>query len=358
MDSLLQTETILELLDRPAFLVKSGKIAARNQTAKNRQIPHGEDIANMIADDNTDYAAFTGGLLHMTVWIGMISCRATVTKFADGDLFLLDRDFESAQLQALALAAQQLRTPLSNVICITDDLLPELAGIPGKNLQEHIMQINRGLFQMQRIINNMADAQRFAATPEPILEMTDFTGFFREIVDGIIPVAEHGSIHLVYSDQPKRIIGLADRDLLQRAAHNMLSNALKFSEKGSSIEVSLQCTKKRLCFSVQDHGSGIPPHAQGFLFSRYQREPGIEDSRFGLGLGMTIIQGAAATHGGTVLVEQLNDGTRVTLSIRLTKDNTFHLRSPQIRISDYAGGRNKALLEFSETLPASAYNDF
>ena len=86
------------------------------------------------------------------------------------------------------------------------------------------------------------------------------------------------------------------------------------------------------------------------------REPAIEDSRFGLGLGLTMIRTAASIHGGTVLLEQ-HEGTRVAMTIAIRKQAPGPLRSPKLRIGDYAGGRDLGLLEFSETLPVSSYEE-
>ena len=86
------------------------------------------------------------------------------------------------------------------------------------------------------------------------------------------------------------------------------------------------------------------------------REPAIEDSRFGLGLGMTLIRSVAADHGGTVLLEQ-SQGTRVAMTIAIRKEASGTLRTPKLRIGDYAGGRDLGLLEFSDSLPTSAYEE-
>ena len=100
----------------------------------------------------------------------------------------------------------------------------------------------------------------------------------------------------------------------------------------------------------------IADHVQGSLFHRYMREPAIEDSRFGLGLGMTLVRSAAAIHGGTVLLEQ-KDGTQVAMTIAIRKQPPGSLRSPKLRIGDYTGGRDIGLLEFSDSLPVHSYEE-
>ena len=106
---------------------------------------------------------------------------------------------------------------------------------------------------------------------------------------------------------------------------------------------------------IQDSGSGIPDAIRGNLHSRYQRQPGIEDGRFGIGLGMVLIRSAATIHGGTVLVDQpQGGGTRITMTIAIRSNSSGNLRSNVLRV-DYSGERDHGLMELSETLPAFLY---
>ena len=90
------------------------------------------------------------------------------------------------------------------------------------------------------------------------------------------------------------------------------------------------------------------------MFQRYLRQPGIEDGRFGMGLGMVLIRSAAARHGGTVLIDQPNGtGTRVSMTITISQD-TASLRSPVLRV-DYSGEQDHGLVELADCLPLDAY---
>ena len=83
----------------------------------------------------------------------------------------------------------------------------------------------------------------------------------------------------------------------------------------------------------------------------------IEDPRYGMGLGMAIIKSAACNHGGTVLIEKSNDGMiRITMSIALKKSSSVEVRTPII-IPDIYGGQSQALIELSDVLSASMYEN-
>lgn len=344
-------QNLLEMIDRPAFIVRDGIISDCNEMAKHRQIPLGVSVAELMPTGCHAYKEYHGGILYLTLQIGWIQCGATVVRQENGDVFLMDRDADQSQLQALALAAQQLRVPLSNVMTVADLLFPELQD---HTLKEKASQMSRSLFQLMRLISNMADAERYTGLDAPSFENTELGSFFREILEKADTSLETAKVRVQFTCPETPIFTMIDRERMERAVYNLLSNAVKFSEPGSCVDVKLTSKGKLATLTVEDQGSGIANHVQGSLFHRYMREPAIEDSRFGLGLGMTLVRSVAAAHGGTVLLEQTG-GTRVAMTMAIRKEVPGTLHSPMLRIGDYAGGRDLCLLEFSESLPTAAY---
>ena len=345
------TQNLLEMIDRPAFTVCDGLITYCNQMAKNRQILPGTPVADFIPAESDAYHNYTDGILYLTLQLGWIPCGATVVRQDGQDVFLLDRDTDQAQLQALSLAAQQLRVPLSNVMTIADLMFPELKE---KEQIEQAAQMRHALFQLMRQISNMADAERYTGLNTANYETTELCSFLREIFEKAGSALKDTNVSIQLTCPPAPVFTIADRECLGRAVYNLISNAVKFSKPGSSVTGKLTVNGKMACLTVEDHGDGIAAHVQGSLFHRYMREPAIEDSRFGLGLGMTLIRSAAAMHGGTVLLEQ-KDCTRVAMTIAIRKQVPGTLCSPKLRIGEYTGDRDQGLLEFSESLPSHSY---
>ena len=100
----------------------------------------------------------------------------------------------------------------------------------------------------------------------------------------------------------------------------------------------------------------MDPAIRSGIHSRYLRQPGIEDGRYGIGLGMVLIRAAALAHGGTVLMEHPADsGTRITMTLEIRQTSTGYMRSP-ILMPDYGAERDHGLIEFSQFLPADLYD--
>ena len=256
----------------------------------------------------------------------------------------------------MALAAQELRQPLTSIMTVADRLFPLAEEESDPELQDQVSRINRGLFQMLRIISNMSDAYRYSQNLSTNQKTRNICGLLDEIFQSAVPLVAHTGTQLNYTGLQESIYCLVDAEKLERAVSNILSNALKFSPKGSVIDAKLTRKGNMLYLTVQDTGTGIPQRMRSNVYSQFRREPGIEDSRFGIGLGMVLIRSAAAAHGGTVLIQQHpEEGTKFTMTISIRQNSDHFLRSNSVLHADYAGERDHNLLEFSDSLPADLY---
>lgn len=346
------TISLLELIERPAFCVRDGAVVQANQAARQKLLTPGMGIADLLKSNYDAYRDFSGGSLSLIVTVADAACKAQVIHTNDCDIFVLDS--ENSELRAIALAAQQLRSPLNSVMTVAD-LIPSEEALNPK----HLGQLQRGLHRLHRIVCNMSDSYRYQQNNAARLETTDITSVFDECMEAISTHLSACGIQLKYTGLSQIVLGLADREMLERAVYNLISNAVKFMPESSTLEAKLTQNGSMLYFTVQDQGQDFTPEKQTGIFSRYLREPGVEDSRHGLGLGMELVRAAAANHGGTVLVDHPSTlGTRVTMTLSVIRSSESMVRSSiQLPVSNYAGDRDRGLLELSEVLPADVYQN-
>jgi signal transduction histidine kinase len=199
----------------------------------------------------------------------------------------------------------------------------------------------------------MSDAAQWSQ--RSAMEIREIGSIFSEIFEKAGAFSESAGITISFDPLTESVYTLVDREQLERATLNILSNAMKFTPAGSCIHASLTRWGKFLRLTVRDLGSGIADDVRSTLFSRYLRHGGIEDRRFGLGLGMVLIQSAAAAHGGTILIDHpAGGGTRVTMTLAIRQTAASQLRSPLL-MPDYAGYWDHTLLELSDCLPHELY---
>ncbi len=341
---------LLEWMNRPAFYVCEGIIRCVNQSARSRMISEGSAVAPMLGEFLSDYQKFTGGSLTLSLTLGPTNCLASVERIGEGDLFVLSPDSEEEDTRALALAAQQLRIPLNQAMNSADQLMAN-GSSSGPDAEQSFSSINHSLYQMLRIVLNMSDAYQRTS---PRMEIQDIPAVIHEVFSKCIALCQVAGVTLQFKNISQSVYALADSTLLERAVYNLISNALKHTAPGQTIDASLTRRGLRLYLTVLNPGTDHSLPVQVGSFSRFLREPGIEDSRNGLGLGMRLVQSAATAHGGTVLMEPQKDGgMKVTMSMTISqKTDTLH--APRMRI-DYAGERNHALIELADLLPSRLY---
>ena len=338
---------ILELVPQPGFHVRDGKILQVNQAAQVLLLSPGQAIAPLLKTGREEYAAFSGGQLYLTLELAGQIRSATVTRMGDCNLFLLESDAEQEDFRSMELVSMELRNPLMTVITNARQLLEETEN------RETAARLNRGLAQLLRLTSNLSDVGRYREVS--CMETRDICSLVEELLEKSRTLMDGNAVHLSWELPREAIPCLFDPEQVERAVWNLVSNAAKFLPKEGTIQVKLTRHSQRLHLTVADSGSGIAEQIRSTVFQRYLRQPGIEDSRYGLGLGMVIVRTTAANHGGTVLIEPNGaSGTRVTmtLAIRQGADNT--LRSPILR-PDYSGGWDHGLMELSDCLPAGKY---
>lgn len=345
MDTFTSGDSLLVLIDQPAFFMKDDRIIQVNDAALNRQINVGDPLSKFMHRIPQVYRDFQDGSLFMNLRVGDSLCPTCVTRQKTGDLFVVDIHTDKTS-RALALAARQLRHSLNTVYAVLDD-------VP---LKQRPPELNQALAQMHRQLCNMSDMMRFDTPQSARLTATNLTSVFTETMEKCQHLLEKTKHRLVFS-ATETVYGMADRDMIERALWNILSNSVKFSTQGGFLNATLSRSGNLLRISVHDTGDGIRSEILQQVYSRYLREPSIEDSRFGLGLGLAIVSTIAGLHGGTVLIDHPDGkGARVTMTLTIRPCPDHLLRSPVTpMMADYCGGFDHGLLELSDVLPAEMY---
>lgn len=339
----------------PAFYAENGIVTLANQASQALLITPGTQVSDLIYTGREEYEAFTGGYLYLTMQIQDQLYSAAVTEEDGAQLFVTQNIADDGSLQAFSLAAKELRSPLAGVMLATQRLLEKLPEDCDPKTRQQAAYINQNLYRMLRIIGNMSDAGRFANFLDVHMEQADVSAVLKELLESIQCTCAESGLNFRFTCPEEPIYGPIDREKLERGVYNLVSNALKYAEKPSCVEVSVSRKANRLAITVKDSGNGIPAAIRNTMYQRYRRSPGIEDAGQGIGLGMVLARSAASIHGGTLLMEAPpGQGAKITMTISLAPKE-LELRSPVMRI-DYTGEYNHCLVELADCLPGEQYS--
>ena len=141
--------------------------------------------------------------------------------------------------------------------------------------------------------------------------------FWTAVVRDAVSAAEIGQDDVrLETDVPHTLPHVrGDRERLRQLLDNLLSNALKYSDAGGTVEVAARAANGRVHVTVLDRGPGIPYEQQRLIFEKFGRASG-RDAKPGTGLGLFIARSFAEAHGGTLAVDSRpGEGATFTLTL-------------------------------------------
>ncbi|MFJ4876238.1 ATP-binding protein [Streptomyces sp. NPDC088745] len=202
----------------------------------------------------------------------------------------------------LAAVSHDLRTPLASIKAAVTSLRSDDVSWSDDDEAELLAGIEEGADRLDHLVGNLLDMSRLqTGTVTPLIRVTD--------LDEVIPMALVGvpddSVQL---DIPETLPMVAvDRGLLERAAANIVENAVKYSPPGVPVAVAASALGDRVEVRVTDRGPGVPDDSKGRIFEPFQRY-GDAPRGAGVGLGLAVARGFVEAMGGTLTAEDTPGG--------------------------------------------------
>jgi signal transduction histidine kinase len=228
--------------------------------------------------------------------------ESTMSRERERDLMKQLREADSMKSEFVSMLAHELKGPMTTVMGFSHTLQEQGNDLPD-NQRAHILGIiNREVSRLSRLVNDLLDVSRMeAGTLRYELEPIDV----REIVDSILQVhtslrAGHSIEVEIPADLPK-VVG--DRDRVRQILINLLTNATRYSQDGTTVTVSGRAEDGKVVFGVADEGVGIGPEDQERVFSKFAQIPRPGWTKKGTGLGLYITKGIVEAHGGRIWID-------------------------------------------------------
>lgn len=230
---------------------------------------------------------------------------------------------EAAQVRAMAemtrlkddflsVVAHDVRTPLTTILLNAELLEQTMDG--GSPNARRAGSLRTEALRLKQLVEDYLDVVRADEARAARREPADLVALVREAIDGM-----GEDVGRVSVGGDASVGGGYDGPRIHQLTQNLVSNALKYSEPGDPVEVTVRADGADAIIDVTDHGIGIPDDDQAMLFERFHRGQNTDDRRYGgLGLGLYICKQIAEEHGGSVSVtSRLGEGS--TFSVRLRR---------------------------------------
>ncbi|MEY4745898.1 MAG: Two-component sensor histidine kinase, phosphate sensing [Cyanobacteriota bacterium] len=207
--------------------------------------------------------------------------------------------------------AHELKTPLTALLLVGDSLAAQVNSQNARLVE----RLQRELLRLQELVGDLLELSRLENTLPGTASramVVDLPQLVEQVWAGVRPLADQRQIALeLVAPAHLRLSG--DNSRLHRALLNLFDNALRYSPDGGVVRVSLDRRGEWCQLSVADQGPGLSEEDLAHLFERFYRgDPSrARSNRIGSGLGLSIVQQIAVTHGGRIQASNQAEGGAV-----------------------------------------------
>jgi signal transduction histidine kinase len=216
--------------------------------------------------------------------------------------------------QTIHFVTHEMRTPLT-AIQGSSELMGRYA-LPEEKRKQIVELINAESKRLGRMIEMFLSVERLSAGQVDLKKETFSAG---ELMAGCaaraLPLAERKQIRILTEAAAEDIVLTGDRELMEYAFYNLLTNAIKYSPARTQVTLAAVRKRDHACISVEDQGIGMDHKEVKKIFQKFYRTRRAEQSgEAGTGIGLSIVEQIVIQHSGTIeVMSHPGEGSRFTM---------------------------------------------
>ncbi|MCY7345968.1 MAG: response regulator [Pyrinomonadaceae bacterium] len=234
-----------------------------------------------------------------------------------------------------AVVSHELRSPLNAILGWSKILLTR--EVDETTRQNALETIERSARSQAKLIDDLVDSARVASGKLRLeLRPINLYEIIKTVYFAQRPTADARKVNLEFKTDTEDIQVFGDSIRLQQIFTNLLTNSLKFTPEGGSIEITAQTGENDVKISVEDSGQGISAETLPNIFQQFQQgDNRTPRSQTGLGLGLSIVKILAEKHSGKIAAESagIGLGSKFTVTLPLCGSKIDAIGEPEKRIT-------------------------
>ncbi len=199
----------------------------------------------------------------------------------------------------VATVSHEIKTPVTSANMAIHLLLENNLGPLNEDQSEMLETAKSDLGRLQRILDHLLEIARLEHSATISKTTVIANEIIARVAEGHAMKAQEKDINLIVNINPDVISFKADHKALEVALSNYVSNALKYNEPSSTVEIYAIPIDGMIRLGVKDQGRGIPPEDLGKIFDKFYRST-HQRAEAGVGLGLSIVKDIALSHNGFV----------------------------------------------------------
>ena len=225
---------------------------------------------------------------------------------------------ESLRRDFIANVSHELKTPMTVISGFTDGILD--GTIPKEQERRYLEVISSETKRLSRLVRNMLEMSRIqSTTAEALLRgQFDISEIIRVTLLGLGGKIEAKRLDVDPELPEEPIMTRGEKDSITQVVYNLIDNAVKFAEEGSTLRVSLWKQGAKAYVSVENKGETIPADEMPLIFDRFHKtDRSRSENRDGTGLGLYIVKTILDNHNEDIFVTSTDGVTKFTFTLPL-----------------------------------------
>jgi len=281
-------------------------------------------VGILVVAPATPYWLFTHGIVFSfatpvaSAWLSLVTAGSYQYLVVRRRLRTSDAERDRYR-QAMHFVTHEMRTPLT-AIQGSSELMSRYA-LPEEKRKQIADLINSESKRLGRMIEMFLNVERLSAGEVELKRETFSAGqLMAACVQRALPLAEQKHIRILTEAVPEDVLLAGDRELMEYAFYNLLTNAIKYSPQRTQVTLAAGRRHEQACISVQDQGIGMDHKEVKKIFQKFYRTKRAEQSgEAGTGIGLSIVEQIVIQHGGTIEVaSHPGQGSRFTMILPVT----------------------------------------
>lgn len=246
-----------------------------------------------------------------------IELEGTTAQLQESNLKL--KSLDELKTQFFANVNHELRTPLTLMLAPLKAVLEGRMGRLSPTLKDAFETMQRNGYKLLKLISNLLDLSKLEEGKMRLkVKLINLVEFIPPLLASVKPLADQRQIRLYYQHPPHPVELTLDPDQFEKVIFNLLSNALKFTNKGGKITIYVEEKDQVVVMTVEDTGIGIPANMLETIFDRFSQVDGSKSrAQEGTGIGLALAKEIVLVHQGTIHAEsELGKGSRFIVELR------------------------------------------
>lgn len=233
---------------------------------------------------------------------------------------------ESMKVEFLSNMSHEFRTPINIILAITQLLNMHNKSLSDEKYKEYLNVLKQNSYRLLRLINNIMDITKVNSDSDQLnLVNCNIVSVLEEIVMSTVLYASEKKRNIIFDTDNEEIILACDEDKIERIMLNLISNAIKFSDCDTDIEVKINTNLdlNRVYISIKNYGSNIEFKDREKIFERFYRvDNSLNRKNEGCGIGLFLCRKFIEMHGGEIFLDNIDNGTQFSfyLPINITEE--------------------------------------